>query len=180
VTFEQAALLEPTAVALHAVKRIEIDGVVKAAVTGNGAIGRLTGAWLQHYGAGIVEVLGRNDKNLCESYDVCFEAAGTAEAFRRCIELARPNGDVVLIGNPGVDFKIEQNLYWKILRKQLTVAGIWNSRYPSDWLTALENVNNLHPEHFISHKYKFEELDQALDMMYSKREKHGRAIITVN
>jgi L-iditol 2-dehydrogenase len=179
MTFDRAALLEPASVALHAVRSIKNHNISRAAVIGDGAIGRLIGAWLIHCGVESVDVLGRNDNGILVNYDVCIAAAGSFESFRRCIELARPNGELVLVGNPSVDFNIGRELYWQILRKQLTVSGIWNSSYPSDWQSVIENAENLHLDKFISHKYEFGELGKAFDMIYNKRERHGKVIVTL-
>jgi L-iditol 2-dehydrogenase len=179
MTFEQAALLEPAAVALHAVKQISIQMINRVVIIGNGTIGLLIGEWLKQYGIETVDVLGRDHKDFSSNYDVCIEAVGTSDAFRRCIELVRQNGEVILVGNPNVDFKIDQKLYWQILRKQLTLHGSWNSSYPSDWQEVLENAVELHLDSFISHKDDFSRLNAAFDMIYNKRERHRKIIVTL-
>ncbi|MDR3296207.1 MAG: galactitol-1-phosphate 5-dehydrogenase [Clostridiales Family XIII bacterium] len=177
VSFEQAAVFEPAAVALHAVKKVTLRGVAKAAVIGNGAIGQLIGAWLRHYGVSYVEVLGRGDSGSFANYDVCFEAAGSSGAFRRCAELVRPNGEIVLVGNPAADFSMDRKLYWQVLRKQITLRGSWNSAYPADWQRVLEHAGTLCLDSFISHKYEFPELGSAIEMMRAKREKYSKVMV---
>lgn len=176
VTFEQAALLEPAAVALHAVRQLEAT-VQNAAVVGNGAIGRLIAKWLTIYGVQNVTLLGRNDTAILKEYDTIIEAAGTIAAFRRCLELAKPNGQIVLVGNPTAGFAIDRNLYWQILRKQITIKGAWNSGYPSEWKRVLEYAGHMQLESFISHKFKFDELDKALALMHDKCEKHLKVMV---
>lgn len=176
VTFEQGALLEPAAVALHAVKSAKLDGVVNAAVIGDGAIGRLIGVWLRYYGVKFIDVLGRKDNGSFGDYDLCFEVVGSSDAFRRCIELIRPNGGIILVGNPNSEFNIDQTIYWKILRKQLTVSGIWNSSYPFDWKMVLENINLLQSDDIITHKVDFLQLKKAFDMIQSRKEKYGKVM----
>lgn len=178
ITFEQAALLEPAAVALHAVRQLEAS-VQNAAIIGNGTIGRLIAKWLTIYGVQNVEVLGRNDTAILKEYDTIIEAAGTITAFRRCLELAKPNGQIVLVGNPTAGFTIDRKLYWQILRKQITVKGAWNSGYPSDWKRVLAYADQIHLESFISHRFKFDELDQALALIHDKCEKHLKVVVTL-
>jgi len=177
VTFEQAALLEPAAVAFHAVKRMQSHSITNAAVIGNGVIGNLIGVWLMQYGIQIVDVLGRNDNNTYSNYDVCIEAAGTSESFRRCVELTCPNGEILLVGNPDNNFNIDQKLYWQILRKQVTVNGVWNSSYPSEWQQVLEHADKIQLDRFISHIYEFNELDKAFEMIHGKKEKHSKVMV---
>lgn len=179
ISFEQAALIEPAAVAHHAVKRTELAGIRKAAVIGNGVIGQLIGVWLRHYGIEVVEVLGRNDIHSHTDYHICFEAAGSTDSFKRCIDLAGQNGKVVLVGNPSMDYNFIQKAYWQILRKQLIVFGSWNSSYPSDWKRVIAYANKIQMDSFISHKYEFSQLKQALDMMYKKKEKHSKVMIVL-
>lgn len=177
VSFEQAALLEPAAVALHAVKSIRNAGAGRAAVIGSGAIGRLIGAWLQRDGLEYVEVLGRGESASAQSYDVCVEAVGTDVAFQRCIELVKSNGKIILVGNPDAGFHIEQKLYWQILRKQLTVKGVWNASYPADWREVLAHVKEIRLDRIISHRFAFRELDKAFALIHEKREKHRKVIV---
>jgi L-iditol 2-dehydrogenase len=180
LTFEQAALLEPAAVALHAVSRLDLSRVQSAAVVGDGVIGRLIAKWLSIYGVAAVCVLGRGagppPLGRC---DACVEAVGSEDALKRCIELTKPGGQIVLVGNPNPGFSIDRTLYWRILRKQLSVKGSWNSRYPSDWRRVLEYADELRLDGFTGHRYAFGELGRAFEMIRDKRERHGKVIISL-
>jgi L-iditol 2-dehydrogenase len=177
MNFETAALLEPAAVALHAVKQIDLQNTSNAAVIGNGIIGKLAEKWLNIYGVNNVKLLGRNDKSNFSCYDACIEAVGSTDALQCSIETVRPNGQIVLVGNPSIDFRLEQKLYWQILRKQIKILGSWNSRYPSDWQEVIKSANKLHINELISHIYSFEELDKALIMMRNKTEKYCKVMM---
>jgi L-iditol 2-dehydrogenase len=179
LSFEQAVLLEPAAVALHAVKQLDLSKVQSAVVVGDGAIGKLAAKWLSIYGVAVC-VLGRGDKQPPGNPDACIEAVGSADALRRCIELTKPGGQIVLVGNPGLDFNIDRMLYQQILRKQISVKGSWNSRYPSDWRETLDNSGVLRLSDFISHRYPFGELDKAFRMIRDKRERHGKVIVSLD
>lgn len=177
VSFEQAALLEPAAVALHAVKQLDLGCVHTAAVIGNGAIGCLMGKWLKIFGVSAVDILGKDSRQTRRQYDACIEAAGRADSFGRCVDLVKPNGQMVLVGNPDIHFDIGQKLYWQILRKQITVLGSWNSSYPDDWREALGNAGMLQLDDLISHTYGFDELDKAFAMMQGRRERHRKVVV---
>lgn len=179
MTYEQAALLEPAAVALHAVRQRGDHDFKTAAVIGNGTIGGLIGAELRGCGVQTVDVLGRGDRSSRPDYAVCFEAAGTYESFCRCIQLVRPNGTVIIVGNPDAGFNMDRMTYWQILRKQITVKGTWNSRYPSEWKDIIEHADKCSLDRFISHKFEFDALDKALELLHSKRGKRGKVIITL-
>lgn len=177
ISYEQAALLEPATVALHAVNSIDLKNAHTVAVVGDGTIGKLITKWLSIFGVSSVDLLGRESRQSLLRYDVCVEAAGNSHSFGRSVELVRPNGQIVLVGNPDVNFQIGQALYWQVLRKQITVHGSWNSAYPSDWKEAIKHLGQLNLEGLISHRYPFEKLDDALKMMHGKKEKYYKVIL---
>jgi L-iditol 2-dehydrogenase len=179
VNFDEAALFEPAAVALHAVRRLDIGRTRNAAVIGSGPIGLLIAQWLGIYGVRNVAVLGRNDSNV--SVDASFEAAGSAAALERCIECAWPNGQIISVGNPDADFRLEQRAYWQILRKQLTIRGTWNSSFASDWQEVSEyaKTGRLRLNDLISHRFEFNKLSAALNVMNNRTQKRCKVILTL-
>ena len=177
ITFEQAAMLEPAAVALHAVKRLDVRGAESVAVIGDGAIGLLIAKWLSILCDAKVGVFGRSDIPPLERYDICIEAVGSSDAYHRCIELTRPNGQLLLVGNPNIDFGVSRELHWQVLRKQLNVRGSWNSSYPADWQETIDMADALQLDCFISNKYRFCELDRAFVNMHGKSKCRGKAVV---
>jgi L-iditol 2-dehydrogenase len=160
VPFRASAMLEPISVALHAVKRANIQKGDAVGIIGTGMIGFVAAQWAKTFGASQVDIIGRNEgkralaenvpgigykleKELAsDSYDVVIEAVGTEDAINRSLTVTKAGGTLVLMGNPAGDIQLEQNTYWRILRKQLTVTGTWNSSYESgaicDWTEAAE------------------------------------------
>lgn len=159
VTFEQAAMLEPMAVAVHAMRASGIQPGQRAAVLGLGTIGLLLCMFLLEAGVKELFVIGNKDfqkkqvkelgvslDHYCDSriqsveswlvdktagngVDVFFEAVGKNETICQAILNTAPGGTVQLIGNPASDLLLEKNIYWKILRNQLQVKGSWNSSF---------------------------------------------------
>jgi len=194
----QGAMLEPASVALHAVKRASICEGMKVCIVGTGAVGFLAGQWAKIYGADVV-MMGRNENkryiaegcgleycanvNRNEGFDCVIEAVGTAEAFSESIALAAPGGKLVLLGNPDADRLIERDCYWKILRKQLTLLGTWNSSFGSknsDWIESIQNIQSgkLQTEPLISHLLKHDELYKGLGIMRDKIEPYCKLILS--
>jgi len=124
VTPEQGALVEPYAVALHAIGRSRAPGGTGEAVgiIGAGPIGLMCLAALLRAGAGPVVVAERNRLRAgvaeamgatvvedvrrlghatAEPLDLVFDAAGTVETPALAVETVRPGGQVVLVGTPG-------------------------------------------------------------------------------
>jgi 2-desacetyl-2-hydroxyethyl bacteriochlorophyllide A dehydrogenase len=106
-----ACLVEPLAVAVHAVRRGQLQAGERAAVVGGGTIGQTALAAAQAVGA-TVDIEARHDHQrdvahqlgagevgeAASRYDVVLESAGTASALERSLALCRPGGRVVLLG----------------------------------------------------------------------------------
>lgn len=63
VSFAEAAMLEPASVALHAVRRLDLEGVSSVALFGLGTIGIIIAQWLHIYGVKTVIATGHSDKH---------------------------------------------------------------------------------------------------------------------
>lgn len=162
VTFEQAAMLEPMAVAVHAIRRVAPKASDTVAVCGLGTIGMLIVMFLLEMGVKNVLVIGNKDfqrdtavklgvakDNFCDlravnvdewlaektnknGADVFFECVGKNEPINQAVNNTAAGGKVMLVGNPYGDVAFDKNTYWKILRNQLTVTGSWNSSFTEE------------------------------------------------
>lgn len=205
ISFRQAAVLEPLAVALHAVKRAHIHATSKVAIIGTGAIGFAAAQWCLTCGAESVTILSKNEgkrklaaqfENILyktyqelksdEKYNVVIEAVGTNQAITTALDIADTEGSLVLMGNPEGDILLRQDIYWKILRKQLTITGTWNSSYTDschdDWkeVVAAIAAGKIVPETLITHVYQQQDLPAALNMMKEHRETYCKVVIEWN
>lgn len=189
IPYTAAAMLEPLAVALHAVKMGGIKKGDNVAIIGTGMIGISAGQWAYKFGAGKVTIIGRNESKrkivedcgleytICtnsadmKQYDFVLEAVGTPSAIEMAVSGAIPGKTVLLMGNPSSDITFSQNLYWRILRKQLIIKGTWNSSYdgtsPSDWTEVVEAIDNkeINVEPLITHIFTQDKLNEGLKLM---------------
>lgn len=186
VSYEDAALMEPFAVALHAVKQANIRPGSSVAVVGSGMIGFAAAQWAMHMGAACVCVVGRSEakrelakkipglrfaSNPGEEFDTVIEAVGTDESICSAIGLVKASGCLVLMGNPAGDIVLPQDIYWRILRKQLCAIGTWNSGYQcgadSDWTRVRDALasGQLITQPLITHRFPQEQLADGLDLM---------------
>lgn len=159
VSFEAAAMLEPMAVAVHAMRGMMPAPSDRVVVCGLGTVGLLLVMFLREAGMDKILVIGNKDfqkqmvlkmgvgeDSYCDSRDtdvrkwvaghtdgmgadVFFECVGKKETYSLGVELAAPSGRICLVGNPGSDMELEKQVYWKILRNQLVVKGTWNSSF---------------------------------------------------
>lgn len=159
VSFEAAAMLEPMAVAVHAMRRVKAGESDRIAICGVGTIGLLLYLFLKEAGMEQVYVFGNKDfqkqtllkLGLREEFycdirendtdqwlmertegvgaDVFFECVGRNETLVQALNQTAFGGRIMLVGNPFGDVDLEKSVYWKILRNQLTVMGTWNSSF---------------------------------------------------
>lgn len=206
VSFEEAAMLEPMAVAVHAMRRTSPSPSDTVAICGLGTIGLLLLMFLRE--AGIKNILAAGNKDFqkrmalgagliedcyCDSKkqdigkwimertdgkgaDVFFECVGKNETYAQAVQNTAPAGKVLLVGNPASSMHLEKDVYWKILRNQLTVAGTWNSSFThhpgDDWNYVLERLmqKRIDPAKMITHRFALGELEKGLEIMRGKTE----------
>lgn len=159
MSYEAAAMLEPMAVSVHAMRMAEISDSSKIVVSGLGTIGLMLCMFLlKNCDADNIYVIGnkdfqkktvvklgieeshyidaRDDKPLesimeatLNGADIFFECVGKNENIALGINSLAPMGQLITVGNPYGDMTFDKNTYWKILRNQLTVKGTWNSSF---------------------------------------------------
>src|SRR5574344_846966 len=157
ISFESAAMFEPSSVAMHALRRSKMKIGDNIAIVGPGTIGIILCQLAKIAGAGHVFLIGRSNEKLdfarkmgiedvfnssegnAENWimsktnnrgvDVALEGTGASASLELCLNIAKASGTVLAMGNPLSDITVSQKSYWKLLRKQLNVIGTWNSAY---------------------------------------------------
>lgn len=158
VSMEVAAMAEPAAVALHALRRAGgLSAGEVVAVFGAGPVGLMVAQWAEISGAGKVilfdvapdkcalarqlgfrycfnasETLTREVvDNLTDGLgvDIAIDAAGVPDTLTGCLEAAGIGGRVVLLGNPSADVLMPASLLSQTMRREISIVGSWNSVY---------------------------------------------------
>ena len=162
VSYAAAAMSEPMAVAVHAMRRIMPKSKDTVLVCGLGTIGMLLLLFLRDAGVAdilmvgnkefqreTIEKLGFSAENYCDGtkqnvaewvqkhtngrgVSSFFECVGKSETVSLAVDCTAPAGSICLVGNPYTDLHMEKAVYWKILRNQLTVTGTWNSSFTQE------------------------------------------------
>lgn len=202
IPFEIAAMLEPLSVALHAMKQANIKEGDTVGIIGTGMIGFAAAQWAKCLGAKAVTIIGRSEakrsladnigadyttiESLDKEFDVVLEAVGSNAAISTAISAVCPGGNLVLMGNPEGNIQLDQNTYWRILRKQLHVVGTWNSAYESgekcDWSEAVAAIGSkkVQMQPLISHLLQQTELKSGLDLMKNHKEPYCKVVVLWN
>lgn len=162
VSYEEAAMLEPMAVAVHAMRKAAPSEGERIAICGLGTIGLFLLMFLLEAGHKNIYAIGNKEfqrrmtdkfglpaDSFCDSRtqdvdawlaektegrgaDVFFECVGRNGTVEQAVRMTGPGGRVMLVGNPASDMTFPRETYWKILRNQLTVLGTWNSSFRQD------------------------------------------------
>jgi len=148
VTFEQAAMVEAVAVALHSINISGIKTGDKCVVVGAGMIGIFIIKLLRISGASKIIAIDINPKRLEQAAkagadytflstgeklaeeiatltnsrgaDISFEAVGKSDSVNISIDVLRKGGKVILVGNvsPKIDFPLQ-----KVVTRELNILG---------------------------------------------------------
>lgn len=159
VSFEEAAMLEPMSVAVHAMRKMAPLMGENIVICGLGTVGLFLLMFLLEAGHQNIVVIGNKDfqrrmavslglseSSFCDArtqdaekwvveqmdgrgVDVFFECVGRNETVEQALRITGPGGRIMLVGNPASDMSLPKEAYWKILRNQLTVLGTWNSSF---------------------------------------------------
>lgn len=158
LSFEHAAMIEPTSIAVHAVGRLPVELGDVAVVVGSGMIGMLALQCLRLAGCSKVVVIDLDDSRLAmakslgadvtlnsknenvveaigkltsgRGADLVVEAVGIAPTVKLSIDLVRKGGSVALVGNlqPDVPMPLQS-----VVTREVTLYGMCaslGSEYP--------------------------------------------------
>ncbi|MDO4565007.1 MAG: alcohol dehydrogenase catalytic domain-containing protein [Clostridia bacterium] len=196
-----AALCEPLATVLYAVRRTGIEPGDNVVIYGDGPIGLLNAQLAACCGAGKVAVIARkemhraliedkwglklinsNDGDVIEQVeayfgelpDVVFEDTGNASVINTAVHMTAPGGRLCalsLTGKETVPFELEY-----VTSRDITVYGVLAS--PNSFAPALNMMasGKLDLEPIISHRFSFEQTPEALAFAKSS---HGQGRIKV-
>ncbi|HWQ77971.1 MAG TPA: galactitol-1-phosphate 5-dehydrogenase [Anaerovoracaceae bacterium] len=156
-SLEALAMAEPCTVAQHAVRRSGIGGGSSLLIFGAGPIGIMAARWAELFGAEVVALVDIADdkigfakargmkhvlnglardvadefRKICRGRlpDAIIEGTGTGAALNQAVECSKTFGTVVLMGNPHQDTVIKLSAHSNILRRELSLKGMWNSHY---------------------------------------------------
>ena len=160
VSLEEAAMTEPAAVALHAVRRGGgcAEGET-AAIFGIGPIGLMVAQWVRATGAARILLFDLEEAKLAqarrmgfeevfdssavdpvevvegatggEGVNLTFDGAGVPQTLLHAMATVSRGGRVVLLGNPSGDVTVPAALISQLMRREATLHGTWNSHFSS-------------------------------------------------
>jgi L-iditol 2-dehydrogenase len=144
-----AAMIDPAAIALHALRRTRLGIGSRVAVVGAGPIGLFAIQWARLAGAS--EVLSidlmkekadmaieagatqavssaQEARELAaDGYDIVFESAGAAPAVDMAVSLVARRGEATFVGIPNSTGPLQDSTFSRFLRLEVDLHGAWNS-----------------------------------------------------
>ena len=185
-----AAMLDPAAIALHALWKTGLRTGHRVLVVGAGPIGLFAIQWARLAGASEVVSVDLSEEKAAMAreagasaavqsaeaahelagagFDVVLESAGNAAAADMAAALVGPKGHAVFVGIPHAPVELAKETWNRFMRLEVTLHGAWNSfsaPFPGDeWRTAAAKMasGELRWEFMITHELPLVDLP---DMM---------------
>lgn len=184
--FEYAALVEPSTVARHALDLGQFKAGQSVVVFGAGSVGLMAVQWLRILGASQIISIDISDSNLETARalgatltlnplrddvktraalelgagaDLSIEAAGSPITLAQTLQITRPGGWVVLVGNQPQDASLPMTFIEEMMRKEIHLVGCfmsYSAPFPGhEWTDTIQAVKNgeLDMEAMISHRF---------------------------
>jgi L-iditol 2-dehydrogenase len=181
---EEAAMLDPTAIALHTVRRSRLQPGDTAVVVGPGVMGLLVAECAQALGAGRVIVVGRGERLARAAQmghetvdfsagdpvaavramtnglgaEVVLECSGAAEALAQCVGMARKGARVAVIGIPLEDARVPLQ---RLVLDEIEIVGVRAAAGEMPRAIALVAAGRIRLRELITHRFGLEDFADA-------------------
>lgn len=190
LTAEQAALIEPASVAVHACKRVGLSVPDHVAVLGCGPIGLLAVQAARVFGAryvlatsrsapklALAEELGADravnvaEENLSavvdevtggEGFEVVLECSGSIQALEQALDVASALGRVGVVG--GYDDVALEHSVMRLVGKELTIVGSRGSPHAYAETISMVRKGEIDVDRVISHRFPLSRSLEAFEL----------------
>ena len=205
ITFEQAVMSEPLAIAVFAVEQSQLVNTANIAIIGAGPIGMSVFHVLRTKEVGNVYVTDKIQERLDLSQslnpawsgnpditnvtqeilsrepqllDTVFECSGDPQAYEQAVELLKPGGVLSIIGIPETD-NISLPIH-SLRRKEITLKNI--RRQAACTQKAIEYMKNgrINVDSMVTHHFTLEDTQSAFDLVSGYKDGVMKAMITID
>jgi len=207
-SYEEAAVLEPTAVGVHVVKRAQISPGDSVVILGAGPIGLQIAQVAKTTGAGYIVMTDVLDYRLDlarklaadlvvnsgkenplqyvsqltegEGADVVIDAVGSSRTILQTMDLVRVGGRILLAGLSVERFVTEPPTFWmRQLLKEVTIETS-RSYAANDWITAirLASRGKINCRALVTHKFPLDNAVRAYEVADKKLENSIKVLFT--
>jgi L-iditol 2-dehydrogenase len=194
---EEAAMLDPAAIALHTVLRGGHRPGDAVAVVGPGVMGLLVAECARALGAGRVVVIGRGARlrraaelghetvdftetdpvEAVRGVDVALECSGAPEAVGQCVEMVRKGGRVAIIGIPLTAAALPMP---RTVLDEIDVVGVRATAGEMPRAIELAASGRIRLKELITHRFALEEFGEAYATFTERRDGALKVIVSPN
>lgn len=202
MSFDEAAISEPLAIGVYAVRKsIEMKGA-KIGILGFGPIGMSVLLPALHKGAGKVYVTDKIEERLAIArqmgatwtgnvtkqdvvadvvkeepllLDCVFECCGQQDAIDQAVEMLKPGGKLMIIGIPEVSrlsFSVD-----KMRHKELTIYNVRRQNHALEETLELLSDGSCKVDSMATHRFNFAKTKEAFDLVASYKDGVVKAMI---
>jgi len=185
-----AAMIDPAAIALHALRRTKLKVGSRVAVVGAGPIGLFAVQWAKLSGASEILAIDLNKKKsemalaagatgaaagpdeaqalAGEGFDIVFESAGAPQAVDMAVGLVARHGEATFVGIPNAPVTFSEKTFNRFLRLEISLHGAWNSfsaPFPGEeWQNSAQSLANgdLKWEFMVTHELGLDALPETM------------------
>lgn len=204
VTDLDAALIDPLMVAYHAVRLSDLKLHDRVLVVGSGIIAQLLGALVKKAGASLLAMSRINDNQLDRAreindfdlyldgtdpdraaqyakasnggFDVVFEAVGSEDSLKSCLDAVRPGGEIVAIGN-SIAPRIPFSLNALVLNEIRLRGSVSCTRREFEETIDLIADGFIRPEKFVTDIVDLDGLQGAMEKQISPTAKMLKSVV---
>jgi L-iditol 2-dehydrogenase len=188
-----AAMIDPAAIALHALRRTKLGVGASVCVVGAGPIGLFAVQWARLSGAAEVVAIDLSDEkskmalaagadhaarnreealtHAPDGFDVILESAGVPATVDMAVSMAARHGDVTFVGIPNAAVTLAEATFNRFLRFEISLHGAWNSfsaPFPGEeWTNSAHFLSrgDLRWEFMITHETGLDQVSELIPQM---------------
>jgi L-iditol 2-dehydrogenase len=203
-----AAMLDPAAIALHALWKTGLRTGHRVLVVGAGPIGLFAVQWAKLAGASQIVTIDLSEEKSAMAreagatdavqthgeaqalggagYDIVLESAGVAVTADMAANLTGPLGHAVFVGIPHAPVELSKETWNRFMRLEITLHGSWNSfsaPFPgAEWRTAADKLasGELKWEFMITHELPLSALPDMMTTLGDRSEFSSKVIFVPN
>lgn len=206
MSFEEAALLEPYSVGLHATERAKVKPGMSVAIMGMGPVGLLAVVAAKSYGAETIIVSDLEDFRLAAARklgathtiniketdaveairhwtkgngaDVVFETAGNGKALQSGLYSLKRGGKMAIVGLPPEE-EVTLNIPF-IVDNEIDLFGVF--RYANTYETAIRSISSssVDIKSLVTDKYALHQTGEALERARTNKSGTLKAVVYPN
>ncbi|HPC36243.1 MAG TPA: alcohol dehydrogenase catalytic domain-containing protein [Candidatus Marinimicrobia bacterium] len=205
MTFEEAVLSEPLAIAIYSVERSHLQDNANVAILGVGPIGMSVFYVLRTKNVGniyitdkiqerlgfaqqlnprwsgnpdLTDIVSRINKQEPQQLDVVYECSGDMTAISQAVQLLKPGGTLVLVGIPEIDeisFPVHE-----LRRKEITVINVRRQAHCTQKAIDLLENHLLNIKAMATHHFSLEETGEAFELVANYQDGVMKALISID